>query len=63
MKKITLMDNVDHLSEQARKDLFQIENLLNRSQRNLAEVDDDLTAVEKAFAVMNPLVSPSKTLH
>lgn len=63
MKKITLMDNVEHLSEQAKKDLLEIENLLNRSHKNLTEIDGDLTAVEKAFAVMNPTRTPSKILH
>lgn len=54
MKKVSLMDNVEHLSEQAKKDLLEIEQLLNRSHKDLVEIQDNLDAIEKSFAFTTP---------
>jgi hypothetical protein len=63
MKKISLMEGSEVLSKQAQKNLLEIEELLNRSYKNLKEIGHDLNAIEKSFAIPTFTQSPVNIYH
>lgn len=49
MRKISLLDDVEYLSDKAKGDLKEIENILNKAHSDLAEANHHLDKVEEVL--------------
>lgn len=64
MKKGLLIEEGSLLSDEAKKNLAEIERLLNQSHKDLKDIENDLVAIKDAFD-LNPPSLPlrSKIIH
>lgn len=62
MKKVSITDNCSLLPESAKKNLAEIERLLNQSHQNLKEAEDDLIAIKNTFALTPPSLPPHRKI-